>query len=210
MRYLSNSITGCVLVSLSLMLFSCGGKTTDVSQKDNQVSPVSCVVVLPTLTPYKDSNEATNSNNLEAGVKFLDTSIPRELQNSKVMKVLESTQFRPAITEMSEGTQGYMKEIGEEADCKNLFITTLSKFRQRQGGEMAVNVPAAAAFEMRLVESDSGRTLWASTFNETQSSLMENLFSFGRAQSRGFKWITVEELASQGVQEKLQECPYFY
>jgi len=210
LRYLSNSIAGSVVVLLSLLLYSCGGKTTDTVGPGMDVAPVSCVVVLPTQTPYEDSSSNQMNNNMQAGVKYLDTAVLSELRKSKVEKVLQSTQFSLPISEMTSGEYSLMKEIGEVSGCNNVLITTLSHFRQRQGGEMAAGDPASAAFEMKLIEADTGRTLWMSTFNETQSSLFENLFSFSKAQSRGFKWITVEELVSQGVQEKLQECPYLY
>jgi len=45
-------------------------------------------------------------------------------------------------------------------------------------------------------------------FKETQQSLMSNLMTFGKAENRGFKWITVEELVRQGIHEKIEECPY--
>ena len=61
---------------------------------------------------------------------------------------------------------------------------------------------------MRLVNTRDGGVLWQSMFKETQQSLMSNLMSFDKAESRGFKWITVEELVRQGINEKIEECPY--
>ena len=61
---------------------------------------------------------------------------------------------------------------------------------------------------MELVRVDDGKVIWNGSFDETQESLLSNLLSFGKAQSRGFKWVTVEELVRQGVHERFAECPY--
>ena len=61
---------------------------------------------------------------------------------------------------------------------------------------------------MNLYDTRTKAVIWVADFNETQESLMDNLLSFGKAQSRGFKWITVEELVSQGIRERLADLPY--
>lgn len=200
----------CLIIS-SLLLLSCGGKTTTSSTSDQDITPLSCVVVLQTQTPYKEkSRGADNIEDLQAGVDFLDKNILSELKDSKVTRIIETSQIRPMVEEVYGGKLGALRELGEKAGCNGILITTLSQFRERQGGELAVDSPASAAFEIQLVEADSGHSLCMSTFNETQSSLLENVFSFSKAKSRGFKWITVRELASQGLKETLRVCPYLY
>ena len=38
---------------------------------------------------------------------------------------------------------------------------------------------------------------------------MENLLSLGNASSRGFSWITAEQLMREGLKERLDQCGYF-
>jgi len=199
------------LISASLLLVSCGGKTSAPVTTDKDASPLSCVVILATQTPFKQTGDmAEIKGELKAGVDFLNKAIPAELKRSEVKRVIETSEFSSIINEVSGGKRGTIKEVGQKTGCNGVFVTTLSHFRERQGGELAVDSPASAAFEMQLLEADTGRNLCMMNFSETQSSLMENIFSYGKARSRGFKWITVQELAQQGLQEKMMECPYLY
>lgn len=200
-----------ILVLVAFVLYGCGSKPVTTASIDDEVVPLPCVVVLPTQTPYKKSLESDNINNdLRQGADFLDRVIPEALQSSKVNSILDTSQMRGSLTEIRGGRLGAMKEIGEKLSCNVVLYTTLSRFKQRQGGELAVDAPASTAFEMQLVDVSKGSILWNTAFSETQTSLFENLFSFSKAQRRGFKWITVEDLTNQGIREKLAECPYFY
>ena len=101
-----------------------------------------------------------------------------------------------------------IKKVGSELKCAAVLMTTLTDYRQRLGGAYGAERPASVTFTMRLISTRDGRVLWHSMFKETQQSLMSNLLSFGKAESRGFKWITVEELVRHGINETLEKCPY--
>ncbi len=209
MKNLFTVIATCLLFTSTLILYSCGGKTEGFTSKQ-EITPLSCIVILPVQIHEGDTAGLETLDNLQAGAEFLDLTMKKELEKSKVSKIIESDQLRPPITEISGGKIGTIKEIGVRAQCDSVLVTSLNTYRQRQGGSYAVDAPASVAFEMQLFEASTGRGLWGATFSETQTSLMSNLFSFGKAISRGFKWVTVEELAEQGMQEKILECPYFY
>ncbi len=199
----------CLLLASTLMFYSCGSKTEGYTSK-NEVTPLSCVVVLPVQIHEGDSDGSERFDNLQAGAEFLDVLMKKELGKSKIPRIIESAQLQPPISEISGGKLGTIKKIGNRAQCNSVLVTSLNTFRQRQGGSYAVDAPASVAFEMQLIEASTGAGLWGATYSETQTSLMSNLFSFGKAISRGFKWVTVEELAEQGMRDKIQECPYFY
>jgi len=215
--------TGAALLILAFLV-SCSGKTVDRSA-EVEVEPLLCVALLPTIAPYNDDTgvkgsiesgregiyreTAAGNGDLRAGADYLYGQLQTELENMEVTELIEVSELKEQIREVTGGKLGVIKEIGKQARCGAVLMSTLTTFRQRQGGTWAVDLPASAAFELQLVEAHSGKTLWISSFNETQASLMSNLFSFGKAQRRGFKWITVEELVAQGVSEKIEECPYF-
>jgi hypothetical protein len=166
---------------------------------------------VPTTTPYAQNSDGLSTVNLESlqeGAAYVDTVVLEELRASKVDTVIETAQLRLELEGIQGGRLGALREIAAESQCNFVLMTVLTEFQQRQGGEYAVDAPASAAFEMRLFDAETGKTLWMASFNETQVSLLSNLFSFNKAQKRGFKWITVEELVTQGLIEKLQECPY--
>ncbi|MBU3984426.1 MAG: hypothetical protein KJ985_13395 [Proteobacteria bacterium] len=106
------------------------------------------------------------------------------------------------------GRVAQMKALGAKLDSNAVLDITVTRFHERDGSDLSVNSPASAAFQMVLTHVDSGMVLWAASFDETQEALSSNLLSLGKARNRGFKWITVEELVSQGVKERLADCPY--
>jgi hypothetical protein len=101
-----------------------------------------------------------------------------------------------------------IRNVGSELKCGAVLMTSLADYRQRVGGSYGAESPASASFSMRLINSRDGSVIWQSMFKETQQSLMSNLMSFDKAVSSGFKWITVEELVRQGINKKIEECPY--
>ncbi len=212
MKNHSNKFSSLILFCLIIILCSCGGKTDNVrSGASSDIKPLSCVVLLPTEIPYDDSGiDPLKKEGLRNGADFLDSTLKNMLEHSRVPRVVNPSELHQHITEISGGMRGVIKVIGERANCNTALMTILSKFNQRQGGEYAVDEAASTAFELRLVEANTGNTLWNATFNETQTSLLSNLFAFGKAKSRGFKWITVEELAAQGIEEKVKTCPYLF
>ncbi|MBM9603384.1 hypothetical protein [Desulfopila inferna] len=200
----------CISLAAVVLLSSCGARKSDNSLKAD-VAPLRCVVLLPTAVHYEEENKINEEyQEMQDGALFLDKVIRDELEQSNVPRIVETAQLRLQIDDIAGSPNGTIEDIGREAQCGNILMTSLIRFEQRQGGEYAVDSPASAAFEMKLINAGSGRSMWATTFSETQSSLMSNLFTFDKAKSRGFRWITVEELTAQGVHEKLRNCPYFF
>ena len=74
---------------------------------------------------------------------------------------------------------------------------------------MTAEEPASVAFEMKLIGIDTGVVLWSAKYDEVQKSALENLYDWGKSRSRGFTWITAEELMKEGIQEKFGVSPYF-
>lgn len=205
-------LCGLILCCVTFFLVSCGGKTDNTVRKSQEnIATLSCVVLLPTEIPLDDpTTDPLEKENLLDGADFFYTTLKSQLKQSEVGKVIDPRELNLQINEVAGGMNGVIKFIGSQAQCNNVLVTNLDRFNQRQGGEYAVDSPASAAFELRLMQADSGNSLWSVSFSETQVSLLSNLFSFNKAQSRGFKWITVEQLVAKGVEEKLLECPYFY
>ncbi len=201
------------LCCLTFMLISCSGKKADDAKMSKQdVKKLSCLIVMPARTTVATTKNMkfSDAEILEKGATFLDGVISEELGHTGVTNIISPNQINNFLDEVEGGSLGMLREIGKKVDCNTVFHTTVQRFKQREGGDYAVDSPASAAFEMRLIDLQTGTVLWSGNFNETQESLFNNLFSFDKAKSRGFKWITVETLARQGVHERVKECPYFY
>lgn len=207
---LRNFFRVAVLVSLMVLLLSCSGVTVkDASQEE--ITPLSCVAVLPAAAGYKSGmQEEGGREQLLGGLSFLQSAVDAELRKSNVSRVVTPSLLPQGTGEVTEGRLGVIKEIGRQLQCEAALVSTLNRFKKRQGTKYSVDEPASVAFELRLVDTRTGQSLWGSNFNETQESLLSNMFSFGKAKSRGFTWITAEELMAGGVHDKLLKCPYIY
>ena len=174
------------------------------------VQKLSCLIVLPTETPVVTDTKMkyASAQNLQKGAVFMDKVIAAELRDFPGSRLLNAAQVDGLTTGIVSNKMDMIKKIGKELKCDAILTPNLSRFHQREGGEFAADSPASAAFTLELIRIDDGRVLWRGNFDETQESLLSNLFSFDKAQSRGFKWITVEDLVRQGIHEKLASCPY--
>jgi len=190
---------GC-LVSL---LASCSSQqiTTD-SPRQQVVKPVNCIAVLPSrMGEDEDISRLGGTNdNVRRGAEYADTVIQQELSGQPKVRMVSGERI---------GSLGAtLTDAAASSGCEGVMVTSVYKFRQRAGSTMAADEPASTSFDIRIYDAVTRNVLWAADFSETQESLFSNIFSFGKAQSRGFQWITVEELMAQGLKERLSQCPY--
>jgi hypothetical protein len=192
------------------MFSSCSIFQENTEGGNKEVKKLSCLIVLPTETPVNADSKMDykEANNLQKGATFMDGAIAHALKDFPGSRLLNAAQIEGLTTGIVSSKLDMIKKIGKELKCDAILTSTITRFHQREGGEFAVDSPASAAFTMELVRVPDGKVLWRGNFNETQESLLSNLLSFGKAQSRGFKWITVEELVRQGIHERLSSCPY--
>jgi hypothetical protein len=201
----------CLFCCAVFIVSSCAGNQDGTGKNnDREVKKLTCLIVLPTEPSANTERkmDVAEANNLRKGATFIDGVIADELKNFAGSRLLNATQIEGFSPEMSGNKTGMIKSVGRELKCDVVLMSTINRFHQREGGEFAADFPASAAFSMELVRVDDGKVLWSGSFDETQESLLSNLLSFGKAQSRGFKWVTVEELVRQGVHERLSACTY--
>ena len=83
-----------------------------------------------------------------------------------------------------------------------------SMYVERDGGPYGVQQPAAVTLAFRLYDVSTGSMLCHGRFDEQQQSVMENLFTLGKAGRRGMTWLTAEELAREGLLGQLEQCKH--
>lgn len=87
--------------------------------------------------------------------------------------------------------------FGSVEDKKPFIKVVIFRFQERKGGSFAVDKPAGVGFHMHLMQGNVvGRTY---VFDEDQQPLSQNVLGIGKFLKRGAKWITVEELAAEGI-----------
>ncbi len=201
-------LVAAVLVSL---LSSCswlrepGGKRVD-----NPLQSLSCIAALPAVTSVNRDNTIRfdQAKSLEKGAAYATSVISAQLAVNRKVRVLNSAQVSVLVPGALDGDVDRISELARKVDCEGVLVTTVQRFKQRQGTAISVKEAASVEFTLSLYHAPSGIVLWTSDYRETQQSLLENLFSLSKMQKRGFKWVTAEELLKQGVLERLAECPY--
>ncbi len=95
------------------------------------------------------------------------------------------------------------RDVGfKEGKEKQPYINVLIyRFQERKGGNFAVDKPAGVGFHMHLIQDTVvGRTF---VFDEDQKALSQDILGLGKFFRRGGKWITVDELAEEGINKGL-------
>ncbi|WP_457573986.1 hypothetical protein [Desulfolithobacter sp.] len=201
-----------VLAALVLVLSGCGAPKNVSTGGDTLIAnyPVRCITVLPVrnpLNPDEDiSPEAAAA--MARGIPVLDRLLQEQLAGRGDVRFVSGRQLAGLGEELTPGGQGLVREAGKRFGCNAVLEVVLERYKERIGGEYAVEQPASVAFSYRLIGVDSGVVLCRGTVDEAQQSVAENIFAFGKARKRGFTWVTAEELLREGLQEKFSGCSY--
>jgi hypothetical protein len=198
----------CALILLTSCMFQSGIDNSD--EMPAQILPLSCIAVLPanTSADLDATVSYAQAQALEKGAAYATDMMDRELRGNPKVRIINSFQVDSLVSDVSGGISGTVAALGQKLKCDGVLLTTVSRYQQREGTEYSVDAPAAVDFSMVLRHSEKGNILWSADFREEQESLLSNLFSFSKAQKRGFKWVTAEQLMEQGIKERLGDCPY--
>ena len=97
-------------------------------------------------------------------------------------------------TALTDRNTGYSDGIKKGQPYINVLIY---RYQERKGGNFAVEKPASVAFHMHLMKDNVVGKIF--TYAEEQKALTQNLFTMGKFFRRGARWVTVEELAEEGI-----------
>lgn len=98
-------------------------------------------------------------------------------------------------------------ETGRKYGADAVAAGYIYRFDQRVGNRYSVDSPASIAFGIHIVDVETGRVLWAAHFDEKQHALSDNLLDIGTFIKRKAGWVTAEEMAVSGLEEKLKTLP---
>jgi hypothetical protein len=203
-------VCSCALTLLSSCSSNSGNGNGGLVQPP--VEPLSCIIVLPASTSV-DKDDTINyeeAQSLEKGAAYATEVIAGALEGNPKIRILTSEQVNSLVPEISGGITGTVSALGQKLNCDAAMLTTVLRFKQRVGTDYASDSPASADVHMVLRHVSNGTVLWSADYRETQESFLKNIFSYSKMKSRGFKWITVEQLMETGIKERLAECPYLY
>lgn len=99
-------------------------------------------------------------------------------------------------------------ETGRKLEADGVLVGFVYRFAQRVGGPFAADRPAAATFDLAMVRVSDGAVVWKNSFDETQQSLADDVFSAGQYVDRGLRWFTVQEWGDIGIHKVLDRFPW--
>lgn len=195
-------------VAAVFLLLSCSAKE-QVATEEAPPATIESLVVLPVeIQKSENGYDTATIRQLETGAATLNAMLQEMLADKKGLQFLTENRKESMLADFHGNPQATARYLGQQLGVDAVLVTLLSRYSERDGGEYSVNDPASVSFKTQLIHVATGTTLCLGVFDETQQTLLSNLFSFAKASKRGFKWITVEQLSREGLHEKLNDCRY--
>lgn len=171
---------------------------------------ISCVGVMPVQAAVDVSSAMSfaQAKQLKEGATIMDALLKKKFAGRREFRFVNPAQVYGLDVDGEGSRLGSLQKIAEQMSCNAMLEISISRFSDRVGGEYTAKDPASVAFQYRLYEVGEGKILCQGSFDEVQKSLMENLYNWKSARSRGFTWITSEQLLQEGIDEKFSQCGY--
>jgi TolB-like protein len=150
---------------------------------------------------------------VENATDFLTDRVVSWLQSntSYVIRTPDYSTKTPAILDAAGGDLALNRKnliaMGKKLAVDAVLVGFVYRFRERVGKGFSAESPASVAFDLHLIRVMDGRTVWSANFDETQETLGQNLFQLGTFLARGGRWITAEDMATDGLNNILNKFP---
>lgn len=154
------------------------------------------------------NSESISGNADRILTRYVHESL-RNRYGEKVIPLTESIEVYERISrdELKDTPRSLSKKLGETLGANLMIVGSVLRFRERVGGALGSESPASVAFDIYLIDVDSGKTLWKAKFDETQRPLSENILDAKTFFKRGARWLSADELARYGVKEVFKRFP---
>jgi len=197
------------VVSIYLFLISC---TVPIQQGKNQVSGkpmgIKKIAFIPFSSEQRYSVDESASNAIPSEKEqFLTDALYSQLV-PKVKGVnivpIESSTSQFVNVEKENPLLTYKDvalRVGKGLGADAVLIGNVIAYKEREGTQFAIVSPASVAFDVQLLSTANGGTIWENYFTETQKPLFENVTEVGKFFKRKGTWVTADEIATEGVRE---------
>ena len=125
------------------------------------------------------------------------------LSNWQIVSDREVKEVEPLVPQGSP--EARVRRLGQLVYADAVISGRILRYREREGEALGAQNPASVAFVLELRDVKRGDLIWSARFDETQKPLSENLFALGDFTQRGWRWLTAEELALEGVKKAVQQ-----
>jgi len=121
----------------------------------------------------------------------------------------ESVYKRVSSESLKESLLNTLVRVGQELKADLLVVGYVYRYSERVGYKFSSERPASVAYEIHLLDSESGNIIWRGFFDKTQKSLMEDVLQISSFFKGGGKWLTARQLAEQGMDDIFKKFPRF-
>ena len=145
--------------------------------------------------------------------QFLTKQLNEMLDRPNNFELIPASQAQGVISSLLRQTEKELPEIdlymktGQALNADVVLVGYVYQFRNRDGTDYSVALPASVAFHIDMIQVKEGQIVWSGYFNETQRSLSEDLFQLGTFIKRKGRWISAEDLAVYGLEQILKALP---
>ena len=144
---------------------------------------------------------------LADGAGLLNGILAEHFMDNPRIMIISSEQHEALAGDLSGSRIQIIRGIADKLGSDATLIVTLHSLRQREGDKYSSDTPTSLAFKYHLIRSADGQAVCTGSFDETQEALTDNILKLKSAIKRGFKWISVEDLAREAFKSKFASCP---
>ncbi len=218
-KAMKHNIFYTLILCSVFMLTSCSSKTSEVEHPspeltgsgefDEKKLELKAIIVLPTAheTPRNEFN-AAEVTALDTGAQTLTNLMASYFSDNPTIIILSPTQTNAYLGSYIGNQRKEAQYIGNQAGADAVLISQIFRFRELDGKKYGANEPASVSFDYQLLHLESGITLCKGSYDETQQTLLSNIFKFGKASKRKFKFVKGADLLQEGIGEKFSQCSH--
>ncbi len=217
----------CIGIGLLLSNTGCHHQKTAASSKSPAPLPeIRKVVVMGFETVMSKGQKPDVVRDPLSGSVFMAEPVPRgvadrmtgvlfdRLVARKGYELVSPGQARGALSSIIDSDKNMgmdpvriVQKVGDAFGADAVLAGYIYRWREREGGDYAVDRASSVAFSLHLIRPGDGAVLWKSLFDKTQKSLFENLLDASIFFKSGGKWMKVEKLAMLGLDKMLAQMP---
>ncbi len=148
---------------------------------------------------------------LQESEKIVEEIFMDKLGSIEGIEIVPAERVHNAYKKILAGKADYaaatLQKVGKESGADFLAVGYVYRYEERVGYKYSAEHPASVVFEIHLINTADGRSVWRGFFDKTQKSLMENVldvFSFFKG---GAQWVTARQLTVLGMDDIFETFP---
>lgn len=174
-----------------------------ISTEDSDVKTVRCPLCGQLITAEKIP---------QGSEKIVEDIFIEKLTNQNIFTLIPPERVggiyeRVSAGYLKEAPIEILKKVGSELEADGIVFCHVYRFKERKGYSYSVEKSASVGFEIHLIRVSDGAVVWKGIFDKTQTSLMENILQIVYFYKERGRWLTAQELATEGIDEILKEFP---